>query len=428
MSGSPRRPASASQVTGSARRRPPPNVVAGFILLAIVGGVLLWQRPWVDDAAEASRLPEDASAQLDDVLRAMSQADDRESFVAAVDADQASRTFAEDAWDSREALGVTSASLRLVDGGSVADRDDGTAAARVRVSWSVDDDSVLAGTEVSDVDVLVRVAGTPDGQVSLRSSETGGEPVPLWLAGRAEVDRADDAHVVRLDGGARDLPSGELAEQAARTVRATLSTGDDVLTLVSPATAEVAAAVLGRPLDGLDRVAAVTTTVDGSRETPRLVVLNPDEFETMDRRAAQVVITHEAVHQLTGIVGTGVETWVAEGFADWVALREDDAPLALSAGQVLRRVEQDGPPERLPTQADFESAEHGIGAVYESAWMVFRMLDDDGVPEQDIVDFYRAVLDGDEVDEAARRTLGRSVEQVTRQWQDYLTKSASTVS
>ena len=147
----------------------------------------------------------------------------------------------------------------------------------------------------------------------------------------------------------------------------------------------------------------------------------------MDERAAQVVISHEATHQLTEAVGTKTEAWVAEGFADFVALHDDTAPLSLSAGQVLRQVADGGPPEALPSADDFGQAGRGLGSVYESAWMVFRML---GERHSDaaIVRFYRDVMSGTEVKTAVRRAFDLSVRELTAQWRDYLTKSASTVS
>ena len=65
---------------------------------------------------------------------------------------------------------------------------------------------------------------------------------------------------------------------------------------------------------------------------------------------------------------------MAEGFADYVALHDDKAPLSVSAGQILRKVKADGAPKALPSPEDFDGGEHGLGAVYEAAWMVFRML------------------------------------------------------
>jgi len=202
---------------------------------------------------------------------------------------------------------------------------------------------------------------------------------------------------------------------------------DDDLIVFSPRTRAVTGDLVGRPSADVGAIAAVTTTVDGSGDTPRVIVLNPAQFATMDERAAQVVVTHEATHLLTTTLGTDAAKWVVEGFADFVALHDDTAPLSLSAGQALRAVKADSPPEQLPTAEDFASAGHGLGAVYESTWLVFRMLGERH-DDASIVRFYRDVLAGTPVDDAARRAFDLSVDRLTAQWRDYLTKSASTVS
>jgi hypothetical protein len=217
-----------------------------------------------------------------------------------------------------------------------------------------------------------------------------------------------------------------MARVARDLVRDVVPGVDADLTIVSPHTRALAAGLVGRPQKAITPIAAVTTTVDGRTATARVIVLNPEPFATMDARAAQVVVSHEAAHLLTQAVGTNAEAWVAEGFADFVALHDDTAPLSLSAGQVLRQVKQDGAPKALPSPDDFGGG-HGLGAVYESAWMIFRML---GERHSDatIVRFYRDVLAGTDVDTAVRRAFDLSIPQLTAQWRDYLTKSASTVS
>lgn len=410
-------------------RRPSANAVAALVLLALGAGLLLWQQPWSgDDPAPAAAIPPDAGDRLDLVLRAMSSAEDEQAFTDAVGSDERSREIAADAWDAREVLGVASVELRLVGASTAPDRADGTAPARARISWTTDDDSVVAGTAVREVEVELRFTGTPEGGVALRDVETLDDPLPLWLAGPLELRTADDARVVLVDGGDPTVDVVRLAERAARTVRDQVPTGADVLTVISPATVEGAAALLGRTNEQVERVAAVTTTVDGTTDTPRVVVLNPDLFASMDERAAQVVVSHEAVHQLTGVVGTEIEPWVAEGFADWVALRDDEVPVRDSAAQALRRVRAEGPPPRLPTEEDFASAEHGIGAVYESAWLIFLTLEDLGIDDDRIIAFYEAVVDGASTADAAEQHLGLGVPELTERWQDYLTNSASTLS
>ena len=101
--------------------------------------------------------------------------------------------------------------------------------------------------------------------------------------------------------------------------------------------------------------------------------------------------------------------------------------LSVSAGQILRQVKADGAPKRLPSAKDFDESVHGLGTVYEAAWMVFRMLGEQhGDPA--VRAFYADVVGGRTVDDAAQRWFATSVSGITADWRRYLTKSASTVS
>ncbi len=410
-------------------RRPSANVVAVLVLVLVAGGLLLWQQPWSAGGEERSHrvaVPADARAVLADQLEALSTARTARAFAEAA----GSERFADDAWRAREELGVTGVSLRYVSGGDVADRADGSTLATVEVSWRAGTGSPVEGTAVRSSRVGLRLDPRPDGTFAVRGAEpVGQERVPLWLAGRVRVQAAgDDVRVVSIDGGVPGLDALAAARTADQRVRATVPDADGRLTVVAPSSRATTAALVGRSQDDVAAIAGVTTTVDGSAGTATVVVLNPDLFADMDARARQVVITHEAAHLLTGAVGSSMVTWVSEGFADYVALRGDDAPLTVSAGQALARVRADGPPDALPDARAFAAAGgHGLGAVYESAWLVFRMLSDE-VPNARIVAFYEAVRDGQDVDAAAREHLGLTVRALTAQWRSYLEKSASTVS
>lgn len=409
------------------RRRLSPNLVAGLVLLALSAGVLLWQRPW--ESTESTGAPEihaDAATVLADQFRALSAADSEAAFVKAAGSGLAAHTFARDAWAARTALDVRGVELRYLRGGEVADRADGSTTVQAAVSWTAGPDSVVTGTSVRDATVRFRVDPRRDGSFAIRSA-TSEEPLPLWLAGRVDVQRSSGVRVIAVDGGVPGLDVMSMARKAAGTVRSVVPDVDGDLTVVSPATRALTAALVGRSQKDVDPIAAVTTTVDGGTRTARVIVLNPDQFRTMDARAAQVVVTHEATHQLTEAVGTSPEPWVAEGFADFVALHDDDAPLTLSAGQALRSVRENGAPRALPSAADFGGAGRGLGAVYEEAWLVFRMLGE-RFDDARIVRFYRDVLKGDSADQAARADLGLTVEQITADWRRYLTNKASTVS
>ena len=409
-------------------RRLTPNLAAGAILVVLAAALLLWQRPWQSSTSDdVVPVPDDAVSLLTEQFRALGDATSEEEFAVAAGTGTRARAFATDAWEARAELDVDGVDMRYLRGGDVPDRADGSTVAEVSVSWRAGRDSAIAGSAVRDATVEFRLDPRRDGTFAVRSASAHEEPVPLWLAGRIDVERAAGVQVVTVDGGVPDLDDLTVARVARDRVRDVVPGVDDDLTILSPRTRAITAALIGRPQKEVGPIAAITTTVDASRDTARVVVLNPAQFAVMDDRAAQVVVSHEATHLLTETLGTVAELWVVEGFADFVALHDDTAPLSLSAGQTLREVAKNGPPKALPAAGDFGRGDHGLGAVYESAWLVFRML---GERHDDatIVRFYRDVLAGSEVETALRRAFGLSVERLTAQWRDYLTKSASTVS
>jgi hypothetical protein len=409
-------------------RRLSPNLAAGALLVVLAVALLLWQRPWESSTSdEVVGVPDDAGSLIADQFRALSDAETRQEFVAAAGAGKTARTFATDAWDARAVLDIAGVEMRYLRGGDVTDRADGSTLAEVSVSWRAGRDSAVTGTSVRDATVDFRLDPRPGGTFAIRSASAHEEPLPLWLAGRIAVERAPGVRVITVDGGVPDIDGLGMARVARDHVRDVVPDVDDNLTIISPRTRALTAGLVGRTQKNVTPIAAVTTTVDGRTATARVIVLNPTHFATMDARASQVVVSHEAAHLLTGAVGTNAEAWVAEGFADFVALHDDSAPLSLSAGQILDQVNEDGAPKALPSPVDFDRGGHGLGAVYESAWMVFRMLGEHH-SDHTIVRFYRDVLAGTDVDIAVRRAFDVSVAQLTAQWRDYLTKSASTVS
>jgi len=409
-------------------RRLSPNLAAGALLVVLVAALLLWQRPWESSTSDdVVAIPDDAAALLADQFRDLGEAGTGKAFLSAAGSGPSARAFATDAWHARSDLAVDDVEMRYLRGGDVPDRADGSTLAEVAVSWRAGRDSAVAGTSVRDATVDFRLDPRRDGTFAVRSATAHEEPLPLWLAGRIAVERETGLRVITVDGGAPDVDAAAMARVAREHVQKVVPGVDADLTIVSPRTRALTADLVGRPQREVAPIAAVTTSVDGGTKTARVIVLNPAQFATMDARAAQVVVSHEATHLLTEAFGSGAESWVTEGFADFVALHDDDAPLSLSAGQVLQQVKDDGAPKALPTPEDFGRGGHGLGAVYESAWMVFRML---GERHDDatILRFYRDVLSGAKVDTAVRRAFDLSVAQLTKQWRDYLTKSASTVS
>ena len=405
-----------------------PNATAALLLVLLGAALLLWQRPWQHSSDADVEIPANASALLAQQFRALSEATSESAFAEVAGSTDAARTFARNAWSARERLGVRDVGLRYLTGGEVADRADGSTQADVEVSWMAGGESGLAD-ELRTSTIKVRLDPQEDGTFAVRSVTAATGSLPIWLAGTVEVNKQPDTVLITIDGGDVDLPIKSMSTKARSAVAEVLPEVAGKLVVVSPRTEAQVAALLGRKVADVNQIAAVTTDLNGNNGAAAgvIVLLNPAVFSTMDQRAAQVVLSHEATHALTSAVGTTAQTWVVEGFADFVALHDDTAPLSLSAGQVLADVDAGKTPKRLPATDEFNSSGHGFGAAYESAWMVFRMLGERH-SDAEIIAFYDDVLGDTLLDRALDRAFGLTVEQLTSDWRDYLEKSASTVS
>jgi hypothetical protein len=411
------------------RRHLSPNVVAAVVLVALAAALLVWQRHGHTSDDPVPAIPANATSVLSSQFRALTEASTEQAFVAAAGNTPSARTFARNAWSSREALRATRVELRYVTGGDVSDRSDGSSVATVEVSWQPGKASGLAGTPRHSSSVRFRMAPQTGGTFAVVSVSAGSGALPIWLAGKLTVVRQSGLAVMRLNGGDTKQPVDAMAANARAGVRRVVPHTSGLLAVVSPHTQAEMAQLVGQKIANVKQIAAVSTQLDGggNASAGAVIVLNPAVFATMDRRAAQVVLTHEATHVLTKAVGTRAETWVVEGFADFVALHDDSASLSLSAGQILAEVKAGGGPKHLPTAADFSATEHGLGAVYESAWMIFRMLAAT-YGDTKVETFYAHVLDGTPLDQALKSSFGLTNSELTTRWRSYLAKSASTVS
>ena len=81
-------------------------------------------------------------------------------------------------------------------------------------------------------------------------------------------------------------------------------------------------------------------------------------------------MSHEATHVATEAATSDTPLWLLEGFADYVALRDVDLPLRVSAGQIIAEVRRDGPPRGAARPPRSSTPDHAhLGAAYESAWL-----------------------------------------------------------
>jgi len=391
---------------------------------------VLWQQPWkTDSAPEKPRISADAGLVIAAQVRALGNARSESEFIKAAGDSKAARDWAKETYANIGLLGATGIRLRFVRGGASGVRADGATEATVEVSWRPGLQTGLVERQTKQAEATFVLDPVKDDSFAIRDTVRGSGALPLWLAGKLEATKTDGTTVISIDGGDTAKPIVDEAEAAHGAVSKVVTGSKARLVVVSPHTQSQAAELLDQSTASIKQIAAVTTTLDGSDSAKAavVVILNPAVFATMDMRAAQVVMSHEATHLMTDAATADVETWVAEGFADFVALHDDKAPLSVSAGQILRSVKKDGPPDQLPTAGDFGTIQHGLGGTYESAWMIFRMLGE-RFSDDDILQFYKAVLEGTPTAAATESTFGLSVADITRDWRAYLVKSASITS
>jgi hypothetical protein len=409
-------------------------LIAGLVLVAGTGAHPggATDRPDASDGPHrtASGVSREVSARAALASLVTAWADgDRARFVgsAADTAPAAARAAA--TWRGLTKLDVQRWDLRYVRAavpapGSLAD-----STAVVEATWSQRGWQTPATTRVTVDLAQPRTAGKGAGVLAVRAAP--GSPMPMWALHPRSVHTDDGHGVVVLPGGASKRQVGSLAQQVTRAraqVAAVVPRSGSPggrLVVVAPRTTAGFARVLGQSPDAYAGIAAVTTTVDGSSRAtaPVHVVLNPSVFARLSPVAARVVLIHEVTHAMTGAAAGGMPLWVAEGFADHVALRDSGVPARLAANQALASTRRHGAPQALPCSGAFAVGSPGLGRAYEQAWLAFRLLDR-RYGEKAPMAFYRAVLAGRPVDAALRSTTGAGLGELTARWRAQLTRLA----
>lgn len=358
-----------------------------------------------------------AAAVLGELAQALSRGDAEASAALAPGSNAAARDLLSALADNASRLRVGDVGLRFVDQVGVLQQD-GTWTARADLTWSLRGQP--SGPARTEVEVGLR-------QTADRVEVTGftGGRVPLWLRGPARVERAGDTLVVTA--GQDPAPYTALAARALPQVRRVLPALEGGLVVEVPGSSAELDAVLGVPEGTYRGVAAVTASVDGrtAESSPVHVFVNPEELGRLRRTGAQVVMTHEAVHALTGAPTSRAPVWLVEGFADYVALRDVDLPLTTTAAQVLDQVRRDGAPARLPGEAEFDVTAPHLGAAYEAAWLACRALVE-LAGEQALIDVYDTAGGGIDVETALRQEAGVDLASLTDRWRQLLLDAAGT--
>lgn len=258
-------------------------------------------------------------------------------------------------------------------------------------------------------------AGRP---VVLRVEAIPGRPAPVWSLGPVAVQHGPRTLVVAPTSAGAGRVDG-LLRTAVGDVNRVLPGWRGGLVAYLPAGQAQFDALVGAHPGQYAGIAAVTTTVDGSRRAgaPVAIVLNPPVFAGLGAIGAHVVVTHEATHMATGVAVRPMPPWVAEGFADYVAIGSVHVPVSESAARAIRAVRVAGVPARLPGDGSFDVAPRPLEAAYEEAWLANRLIARD-YGQARLVAFYRAVrARPHQVAAAFEQVLHTSVRHFTASWQ-----------
>ena len=320
------------------------------LFVALVVGLVVWlthRDPTYHAPLSAPLAPQASSAEatglLDDLQTAVRRGEPAPAARLGADAPTAHALTG--VVRNGRALHVRGFSLRYVDqAGGVAP--DGAFTAYVNASWR------FAGFDPRPERMEVRVRFAPhDGHLAIAGIGGGDRRSPLWLSGPVRVRRSPAALVVVQGDAAEADRVARLATRAVPQVRRVLPGWEGHLVVEVPATEQRLESALRADPGRYAGIAAVTTSVDGSRSrrAPVHVFVNPQTFLPLEQDGAQVVLTHEATHVATSAATTTSPTWLVEGFADYVALRAQRIPLRTAAARDHRpgpHVRRPGPPPR----------------------------------------------------------------------------------
>jgi hypothetical protein len=151
-------------------------------------------------------------------------------------------------------------------------------------------------------------------------------------------------------------------------------------------------------------------------DSPVAILVNPNVFPTLSPLGRRVVIAHESAHATTVDGAAGMTAWLAEGFADHVAISGVHAAEIRSLRAAGRGVRRDGLPLHLPSDSAFATSAPQLNSTYAQSWIAVRLLAD-RYGERRLARFYDAVAaDPEALHRALRRRLGTTIGEVTSRW------------
>jgi hypothetical protein len=362
-----------------------------------------------------------AASAVQDLVRALEAGDVDAASDLAPAADSAAGDLLASVADNARDLRLVELSARYVDEvGAVAQ--DGSWTAAVDLSWAIEG----FDREPANAEVLIAFAPDDDG-VAITGLGGGDRISPLWLRERLAVRRTPRT-LVMAGGENADREAGAYLQRVRRAipvVHRVLPQWRPSVVVEVPASAAALDDSLNVPDGTYTAIAAVTAAADGSRRTgaPVRVFVNPEVTGRLRGAGAQVVISHELVHVATDATTAVLDPWLLEGFADYVALRDVDLPLSITAARASASVRRHGVPDHLPGSAEFDTASSDLEAAYELAWLACVEVAD-RVGERGLVRVYDEATQGSTTAEALA-SVGLTLDEVLRGWQRTLSELAS---
>lgn len=199
---------------------------------------------------------------------------------------------------------------------------------------------------------------------TIRLARTGsGWRIARWL-GPTDRREAFDLAPLAVVRSERALVAGPVALDVLRAHLDDVHTGQDRAAAVFGRLSRPSSSSRRRPTpsDPLGSSAPpggqIAATTHGARDprAPALadrVVLDPTGLARLTPAGRRVVLTHELTHvSVRASTLHDLPLWLSEGFAEWVAFRDEGMDPRVVAAALLDRVRAAGPPARLPADAD----------------------------------------------------------------------------
>jgi hypothetical protein len=183
--------------------------------------------------------------------------------------------------------------------------------------------------------------------------------------------------------------------------------------------------------DDLSQIAAVATAelVEGSQRTTPVgdrVLVNPNNYEKLNAKGRQVVMTHEITHVASRVAsGPLLPDWLIEGIADYVGYRDLHVPPTTAAHALKVYLDGGHHLSGLPSDDVYVGSNKHLDLAYDESWLACRFIAEHW-GQSTLVQLYRKLgtttrgTNTTATDASMRAVLHVSLATFTRQWHSYV--------